>query len=194
MHAGDKTHSPVDRSEISLSDFDYIAMGHIHKMGFIVKNKAAFSGALEPLDRNDMGEHGYLEVELNDAGARVSFVPFADVSYKTLNIYAEPDNTVFEIEEKIKKAAIASGDKNVYSVYLNGNTSICDSLDIKRLWDDIRVIEIARGENEILDYEALSIKYRGTILAEYINSFKGCTDRISMMALEEGTRALLLNL
>ncbi len=193
MHAGDKIHSPVDRSEISSSEFDYIAMGHIHKMGFVVKNKAAFSGALEPLDRNDTGEHGYLEVELNDAGARVSFVPFSDVSYNTLNIYAEPTDTVLDVEEKIKRAAIASGDKNVYSVYLNGNTSICDSLDMRRLWSDVRVIEIAGGESELLDYEALSIKYRGTILSEFIDSFKGCTDRVSMMALKEGTRALLLD-
>ncbi len=194
MHAGDKAHSPIDRSEIASSKFDYIAMGHIHRMGFVVKNKAAFSGALEPLDRNDPGEHGYLEAELDEAGVRVSFVPFADVSYKTLNIYAEQSDTVFEVEEKIKKAAILSGIKNVYSVYLSGNTQVCDLLDMKRLWRDVRVIEIAGSREESFDYEALSIKYRGTILAEFINSFKGCTDKISRIALEEGTRAFLENL
>lgn len=194
MHAGDKTHSPIDRSEIAASEFDYIAMGHIHRMGFVVKNKAAFSGALEPLDRNDTGEHGYLEVELDEAGARVSFVQFANASYKTLNIYADQSDTVFDVEEKIKKAAFASGSKNIYSIYLNGNTSVCNSLDMRRLWSDARVIEISGGREDLIDYEALSVKYRGTILAEFINSFKGSTDRISRMALEEGTRGFLMNL
>ena len=41
--------------------FSYLALGHIHKPHALLRGKAVYAGALEPIDRNDTGKHGYVE-------------------------------------------------------------------------------------------------------------------------------------
>ena len=62
-HGGDARHIPIDRRKIAYSGFDYIALGHIHRPGALVKGKAIYSGALEPIDSADYGPHGYIAGE-----------------------------------------------------------------------------------------------------------------------------------
>ena len=57
-HGGDAKHIPMSIKTISASGFDYLALGHIHKPQILLRDKAAYAGALEPIDRNDLGEHG----------------------------------------------------------------------------------------------------------------------------------------
>lgn len=194
MHAGDRSHSPIDSKAVAGADFDYIALGHIHKKGFVHKNKAAFSGALEPLDRNDMGTHGYIEVELEGNKRRVSFVPLAGTQYKKLDIYLDQNDTISSAEDKIIRAAASHGKENVYSVTISGDTDKAELLELKRLWNSARITEIKKGDESIPDYESLCIRYRGTIIEEFIRSFDGCDDELSKEALEAGTRAFLRNL
>ena len=66
-----------------LEAFDYAALGHIHKPQMVLKNYAAFSGSLEPLDQNETGRHGFLLGEITEKGAQIRFVPFAKGSTYT---------------------------------------------------------------------------------------------------------------
>ena len=63
-HGGDEKHIPINRGMLEKSGFDYIAMGHIHRPQALVKNRIIYSGALEPVDRNDTGPHGYVRGEI----------------------------------------------------------------------------------------------------------------------------------
>ena len=63
-HGGDEKHIPLSAAALAASGFDYVALGHIHKPQILIRDQAAFSGALEPIDRNDTGEHGYMEGRL----------------------------------------------------------------------------------------------------------------------------------
>ena len=63
-HGGDEKHIPMDAKKILSSGFTYLALGHIHKPQAMVRGKALYPGALEPIDRNDTGDHGYIEGKL----------------------------------------------------------------------------------------------------------------------------------
>ena len=76
-HGGDEKHIPLSAAALAASGFDYVALGHIHKPQILIRDQAAFSGALEPIDRNDTGEHGYMEGRLINGRIRTEFVPFA---------------------------------------------------------------------------------------------------------------------
>ena len=58
-HGGDERSIPINFNLLQESNFDYIALGHIHKHQ-IISNKVAYSGSLEPLDKNELGQHGYI--------------------------------------------------------------------------------------------------------------------------------------
>lgn len=47
--AGDEKLIPLSAAALAASGFDYVALGHIHKPQILIRDQAAFSGALEPL-------------------------------------------------------------------------------------------------------------------------------------------------
>ena len=52
-----------------------------------------YSGALEPIDRNDLGEHGYIEGTYGEGKVRTHFVPFASRSYQNLLLTVKEGST-----------------------------------------------------------------------------------------------------
>lgn len=85
-HGGDERHIPMDRRRMLASGFDYIALGHIHKPQILEKDRMAYAGALEPLDKNDCGPHGFLAGEYEKGKIKISFVPWAARDYRILEI------------------------------------------------------------------------------------------------------------
>ena len=47
--------------------------------------------ALEPVDRNDLGDHGYIEGHLENGRLKTNFVPFACRSYVTAEEFKKLD-------------------------------------------------------------------------------------------------------
>ena len=192
MHAGDAKHSPFRREDLQAMRFDYIALGHIHKPGYLIKNRAAYCGALCPIDRNDTGEHGFLKAELNTAQpARVAFVPFAPWRYETITVQTAETDTVGAAEEKIRRALQARAGNDSIRVILEGGFSRARELDVKRLWNAGHVLEIEDHTGEAPDYAALLQRYPGTLLEAFIRSLIDRRDEAGRIALEEGTRAIL---
>ncbi len=191
MHGGDAKHSPVKKERLAAMDFDYIAMGHIHKPGYIIKNKAAYCGALVPIDRNDTGEHGYIKAELSKDGTDVSFVPFSPFKYDELTIYADEADTVGSIEDKIRRAAQDGGLENSYTVTVKGSGSAAARLNLNRLWEYGHIIELIDATAPETDMDELKRRYKGTLLEEYINELSAREDEVGRYALKEGVRAIL---
>ena len=75
LHGGDESHVPFQKEKLLKCGYDYIALGHIHKPQSLVKDKIAYCGALEPIDKNDVGQHGYIIGEITERGCKTRFVP-----------------------------------------------------------------------------------------------------------------------
>ncbi len=69
-HGGDEKHIPIKKEILSNLGYSYIAMGHIHKPQTLVENQIAYAGALEPIDKNDTGKHGYIRGEVTEKGVQ----------------------------------------------------------------------------------------------------------------------------
>lgn len=48
-HGGDEKHVPFTRNTFANTNFDYVALGHIHKPQILQENRIAYAGALEPV-------------------------------------------------------------------------------------------------------------------------------------------------
>ena len=74
-HGGDAKHIPIAGTAMRENGFDYVACGHIHKGGQMIRNRVVMAGSLEPTDCNDIGPHGSWKGEVTKRGCTVSFYP-----------------------------------------------------------------------------------------------------------------------
>ena len=71
---------PTSVSDIISRDYDYFALGHIHKQSMI-NSRAAYSGSLSPLDRSETGVKGGLSVKIDAGDTKVEFVEFSNIEF-----------------------------------------------------------------------------------------------------------------
>lgn len=191
-HGGDESHIPMDMTALAASGFDYIALGHIHKPRTLMRDRMAYSGALEPIDRNDMGEHGYVEGRFENGQVRTKFVPFACRSYQKLILTVREDSTQFSLEEMMKMDIMKRGGKNIYKVVLQGCHAPETLLFPEKLKAFGNVAEILDETRPAYDLEALSRRYSGTLVGDYIEYFrKKDMTLVEEKALYYGLQALL---
>lgn len=191
-HGGDADHIPMDVKRLSAAGFDYLALGHIHKPQSVLRGKAVYSGALEPIDRNDMGKHGYIEGSWEKGKMRLKFIPFACRSYQNLVLTLREDSTQYSLEETLKNEIMTKGGKNIYRILLRGRRApelVLLSERLKRLGN---IVEVLDESAPAYDLEKLYRKYSGTLIGDYIAYFSGREiSVVEKKALYHGLQALL---
>ena len=191
-HGGDATHIPMNIKGIASAGFDYVALGHIHKPQILIRDGAAYAGALEPIDRNDLGEHGYIEGHLENGRLKTTFVPFACRSYEQILLMLREDSTQASLEDMLKADLATKGRMNIYRIVIRGNRAPELLLLPERLKSFGFVTEVLDESRPAYDLEDLEKKYSGTLIGDYISYFFH-KDRnvIEEKALYYGLQALL---
>ncbi|MDO4519058.1 MAG: DNA repair exonuclease [Eubacteriales bacterium] len=191
-HGGDEKHIPINFRTLSSAGFDYIALGHIHKPQEIIPDKIYYSGALEPLDRNDVGIHGYVEGSMLDGKVQAEFVPFAVCCYQDIRITLDEEYTQIKLEEIIKNKIRNHGRQHIYRIFLDGFRAPDFMFLTERLKNLGNVIEVIDHTQLAYDLDALYHRYYGTLIGDYINHFRDAKpDSIEAKALYYGLQALL---
>ena len=191
-HGGDAKHIPVNYAKLNQSGFDYIAMGHIHKPGAPLKNKAVYSGALEPVDINDVGPHGYVKGTLESDNVHIEFIPFAKRKYVHLQIDVDSEMTQQGVTDIIRESIEKRGVQNMYKIQLTGKRDPEIEFDTYYMNPFGNIVEIEDMTTVAIDYEKIYYKNKDNVIGKYIESFKGCKVMSKeYMAMEEGVSALL---
>lgn len=191
-HGGDEKHIPMNVKAIAAAGFDYVAMGHIHKPQVLIKDQAAYAGALEPIDRNDLGVHGYIEGRLENGRVRTEFVPFSSRSYEQILLTINADSTQMSLEEGLKKEIFKGGGMNIYRVILQGFRSPELLMLPEKLKSLGNVAEIQDQSCPAYNLEELEKCYSGTLIGDYIAYFRSREQTIvEEKALYYGLQALL---
>lgn len=191
-HGGDDSHIPIDRRALSTLGFDYVAMGHIHKPQALEKNRIIYSGALEPIDKNDTGSHGYIKGEITEVGGRTWWIPCARREYIHLEIPVEKDDTTGRLRDEIVRLMEEHGDENIYKIILTGSRSADILFDTKRLESAGNITEVVDKTFPAYDISRLYEENKNNILGRYIGHFFGCEEGCAEYeALCEGVEALL---
>ena len=178
-HGGDDKHIPIRFGALSQASFDYIGLGHIHQPQIIEKNKMAYAGSLEPLDRNHIGPRGYIRGEIGELGTKIEFVPFAKREYKILSVNVDAKDSSFSVQEKVKSLIKKLGEQHIYRVELVGHRhpeTYFSQEDYTRYGNVIDVTD--RTEPEY-DLDKIRRQYMGTAVAAYIDSFKQGTNELT---------------
>ncbi len=192
-HGGDTEHIPMDFRKLADGGFDYIALGHKHQQQAPFKDWMLYSGALEPIDRNDLGEHGYIEGTYGEGKVRTHFVPFASRSYQNLLLTVKEGSTQHTLEEMLRNEIMKRGGKNIYRIIIQGTRSPGSLLLAERLKTMGNIVEVLDESRPAYDLEKLHEQYKGTLIGDYIEQFADSGSRpvVEDKALYHGLQSLL---
>ena len=192
-HGGDEQHIPLDFRKLAEGGFDYIALGHRHQHQAPLRDWTLYSGALEPIDRNDLGEHGYIEGTYDEGTVRTHFVPFASRSYQNLLLTVREGSTQHTLEEMLRNEIMKRGGKNIYRVIIQGTRSPGSLLLAERLKTMGNIVEVLDESRPAYDLKKLHEQYKGTLIGDYIEQFTDNAHRpvVEDKALYHGLQSLL---
>jgi len=90
-------------NELSSKKYDYWALGHIHKMQLWPSHKAAYSGSLQGLHANEIGEKGGILVDLEEPGAQpnLKFVDFSVLEFQSVYVDIQSESSSFETNSSV---------------------------------------------------------------------------------------------
>ena len=192
LHGGDDNHMPLQKEEILALGYDYIALGHIHRPQEIVPGKMAYSGALEPIDKNDIGPHGYILGEITEKECKSQFVSSAVREYRHVEVEVTKELTGYALREKIRAVIEEQGMQNIYKIMLEGFKD-------PEVYFDLAALDVYGNAVEILDntkpaynmkklYQQNADNILGSLISEWMDYPQ---DSAEYRALCEGVRALM---
>ncbi len=192
LHGGDELHAPFKKEELLRLGYDYIALGHIHKPCVISTGRMAYCGALEPVDKNDTGPHGYLAGEFTEQGCRVRFIPHALREYRHLTFPVSAGMTGLAVKEGIREMIAGEGTQHIYKIILNGFRDPQIMFDLHPENVSGNIIEIVDQTKPAYDFEKLFEQNQDNILGRLIREFRDYDrDSTEYLAMCEGVQALM---
>ena len=118
-------------------------------------------GALEPIDRNDIGRHGYIRGNYRDGMVSLEFVPSAMRSYIPLTVTVTPDTAQFSLEEQISAQIAEEGRTIFFKIELHGFRDAQMNIDLHRIRELGNVIDVTDETQPDYDFDLLEEQYEG---------------------------------
>lgn len=209
-HGGDSRHLPFSPQKILDNGFDYLACGHIHKGGILqgmyvqpkpfepqgkmVQARAVMAGALEPIDCNDTGEHGFWVGEVTKQYAQVQFCPIHRCQYIHETIQVAPHMTNLAVQTVIKNVLENRKAYEIYKIYLEGSVAPEIEIDTEWIRSQDAVVDVVDHLRPNYNYDKLKQEHSEMLLGRFISEMqsRGEAD-IYRKALEVGVDAIVRN-
>lgn len=209
-HGGDSRHLPFSPEQIEENGFDYVACGHIHKGGILEglyvqpklpeeragmrEARAVMAGALEPIDCNDTGEHGFWIGEVSKAFSQVQFCPIRRCRYIHEIIQVAPHMTNLAVQTVIRNLLANRKPYEIYKIYLEGSIQAEVEIDLDWIRNQEAVVEVVDNLRADYNYESLRKEHEGMLLGRFIAAMQSQGDsEVYQKALEIGVDAILRN-
>lgn len=106
-------YAPFSLPELYSKQYDYWALGHIHKKQMLSSNPPVYySGNTQGRHKNETGDKGCLLVELSQTSHQVDFLSTAPIIWDSLKVDVSMDQSLNSIYEKLKQSIDAMEQRN----------------------------------------------------------------------------------
>ncbi|WP_182200864.1 metallophosphoesterase family protein [Paraliobacillus salinarum] len=114
------TYAPFRLQQLIDKDFDYWALGHIHKRQHLKESPPIiYPGNIQGRSKKETGEKGCYYVELDKASAQLTFMPLQSIRFEQLTINVSEISSIQAIEQAIFKRIQQLGTKGKSFVWVN---------------------------------------------------------------------------
>ena len=155
----DMQYNPINSVKLRKTEFDYVALGHIHKANYNKENKFIYPGSLISFGFDELGEHGILDVEINKNNAEIKFEKIDSRIFEEKEIDISLINSEEELIEKIND--IDFEENKFYKIILTG---------IKKIEiNNIKIIKLINKKNILKIKNNTKIEYNLEKISEQKN-------------------------
>ena len=108
----DRPYNPISKNLLLEKGFDYVALGHIHKLDYnsYLNQKIVYPGSTVSLGFDELGEHGMIVGEINNDNLKLKFVQLDDELFTKRELNVDNISSKEELIEKINSLEIPSNE------------------------------------------------------------------------------------
>ena len=192
----DKPYNPISRSLLEEKGFDYVALGHIHKLDYNTyeNQKIVYPGSTISLGFDELGTHGMIVGELNN-GLKLKFVLLDDEEFVKRKLSVDNMYSKEELIESINEMNINSNE--YVEIILTGRRNFeINIYELQKFLQNNRIIKVKDETKISLDLEKIANEntLRGLFVKEMMERLEKETNseerNILERAIEIGLNAL----
>lgn len=150
-------YNPILESTLMLSDFDYIALGHIHKNNVYENKKIVYPGSLISGGFDELGKHGMVVGEINEIDRKITreFISLDNKEFKEIEINISNINSIESLIETINEIKLE--EDKYYKIILTGQKQVeINTLDLLKNIDNKNIIKIKDKTSIEYDLEKIA--------------------------------------
>ena len=134
-------YNPIKSNDIKELQFDYVALGHIHKNNVTENGRIIYPGSLISFGFDELGKHGMVVGELTKEKIKLEFKEIDNREFK--EEYLQVDN-LFSQEDLVEAINDIKTEANdLYKIILTGNRNIIIDLNtIKKIISNKNILKI----------------------------------------------------
>ena len=187
------SYNPLLESKIKALNFDYVAMGHIHKSNYEENKNIIYPGSPISFGFDEPGEHGMVVGEINN---KILYTEFIKLDDRIFTKYELCMDNVYSQEELIEQIySLRLDKKNMYEIVLVGNRNFeINIINIQKFINIENVLKIKDNTKIGYDIEKIAQEssFRGIFVREVIKKYETVeyTEEQIKKAIEIGLEAI----
>lgn len=192
----EKVYNPINKNIIKAKNFDYVALGHIHKIDYNSETdqRIVYPGSTISTGFDELGEHGMIVGEIQNKNLKLKFAKLDEMEFK--EIYFDCTN-VFSKEDLIEKInEIQIKENELCKVILNGERNFeIDPYEILKINSNKQILKIKDETKTAYNLEKIKndTTLKGIFAKEMLRKLENAKDEekeIIQKAIEIGLQAL----
>ena len=182
-----KEYNPISSHQLEQKGFDYIALGHIHKLDYNTKDNQyiVYPGSTISMGFDELGQHGMILGDLEKGKVNLEFIPLDERELKLEEIDVTEINSKEELIEKINEKIF--DEKYLIEIILIGKRNFeIDKYEIYKLISKENVIKIK--DKTKINYNLYELANENTLKGLFI---KEMIDKLSNDNLSENEKEVI---
>lgn len=174
LNASDKLqleYNPINKSRLKEIGFDYVALGHIHKLDYNTEKNQniVYPGSTIAMGFDELGKHGFIVGNVEKEKLELAFIPVDNREFKEIEFDVTEINDEEELIEKIN--SIYLEENNLYKIILIGARNF--EININNLYKFIGRENIIKIKNKTkLNYDLEKMANDNTLKGIFVNEIK----------------------
>ena len=193
----DNEYNPLSKKILKEKGFDYVALGHIHKLDYNQEENQSivYPGSMVSLGFDELGKHGMIVGDLDKKGVKLDFIPLDDTEFKLKEIDVNDFLSKEDLVENINSLEFKE-DELIEIILVGKRNFEIDRYEIFKLISNDKIIKIKNKTkinydlNKLANENTLKGLFAKEMLNKLNNNLSNEEREIVEKAIEIGLDAL----
>lgn len=183
----EKQYNSMNKKMLKEKEFDYIALGHIHKLDYNTEKnqRIVYPGSTISLGFDEIGEHGMIVGNLDKEKMELKFMPISKNNFVEMELDVTDIISLEELVEEIKNLKLE--ENKLYKIILIGKRNF--EINTYNLYDyglDEKIIKIKNKTKIKYELEGIAndITLKGLFAKEMLSKIKETSDPSELEIIE----------